>query len=90
VEEVEGEARFGPLRMLAASLGTCTVAVLASSAGAVGCPVDDLEIAVRWEYVEDPYRVGSYESVVRWPSLPPEKVERAARVAETCTVHRTL
>lgn len=89
IEEV-GEARFGPLHMLAASLATCTVAVLASWADVAGLSLDDLRVRLAWNYVEDPYRVETYRMEITWPSLPEERLGRARRVAEACTVHHTL
>lgn len=86
----EGGGHFGPMEMLAASLGTCTVAVLATWAANLELEAAELAVAVRWEYAEEPYRVGAYELEVRWPSLSPEREVRARRVAEACTVHRTL
>ena len=89
--EIEEEAdHFGPLHMLAGSLGTCIVAVLHSWGRAIGHASGEVEVAVRWAYAEDPYRVGSYRIEVRWPGLPEERLERARRVAESCTVHHTL
>lgn len=89
--EIEEEGgRFGPLEMLAASLATCTVAVLTSWGRNVGLDPEDLVVRLEWEYVEDPYRVGAYEMELRWPGLPEGRRERAGRVAEACTVHRTL
>jgi uncharacterized OsmC-like protein len=88
--EERGHAHFGPLHMLAASLATCTVAVFASWSEAAGLGLDDLRIRLRWDYVDGPYRVGAYRMEIIWPSLPPERRERAQRVAEACTVHHTL
>ncbi len=88
--EEEGGAHFGPLHMLAASLATCTVAVLASWSDAVGLPLQGLRIRLAWDYVESPYRVGEYRMAIEWPSLPEERLERARRVAEACTVHHTF
>ena len=81
---------FSPLHMLAASLATCTVAVLASWATQADLEMADLEIAIDWEYVDDPYRVGRYDMTVRWPSLPDARRTAAARVARHCTVEHTL
>ncbi len=89
VREGEG-GHFGPLPMLAASLGTCTLSVLLSWAENVGLDASDLEVVVRWEYVEDPYRVGSFDQEIRWPGLPEERWTAARRVADQCTVHHTL
>lgn len=88
--EEEGDARFGPLHMLAASLATCSLAVLWSWAEAAELDTGELIVAVRWEYLDDPYRVGAYALEVQWPQLPEDRRERARRVVETCTVHRTL
>jgi len=88
--EEEGDAHFSPLHMLAASLATCTVAALASWADAVGLELEGLELRLRWTYVEKPYRVGEYGMDITWPALPEERLDRARRVAEACTVHHTL
>lgn len=91
--EIESGApglHFSPLHMLAASLATCTLSVLLSWALEAGHDFDDLEIGLTWEYVDDPYRVGSYEMEVRWPSLPANRRDAALRVAQHCTVEHTL
>lgn len=88
--EETGEAHFGPLHMLAASLATCSLAVLWSWANAAELDADDLVVRLSWDYVEDPYRVGTYALEVVWPSLAESRFERARRVVETCTVHHTL
>lgn len=88
--EEEGDASFGPLHMLAASLATCSLAVLWSWAEAAELDLGELVVAVRWDYVEDPYRVGAFTLEVRWPELPGDRHGRARRVVETCTVHHTL
>lgn len=89
VREEEG-GHFGPLPMMAASLGTCTLSVLLSWAENADLDPSELEVVVRWEYVEDPYRVGSYEQEIRWPGLPEDRWTAARRVADQCTVHHTL
>lgn len=86
----EGEGRFGPLPMFAASLGACTYSVLLSWADNAGLDPAGLEVIVRWTYAEDPYRVGSIEQELRWPGLPEERETAARRVADQCTVHHTL
>jgi uncharacterized OsmC-like protein len=90
VESAEPGLEFSPLHMLAASLATCTVAVLASWAERSRIPWHDLAIELTWTYVEDPYRVGRYDMVVRWPGLPAERQAAALRVAQHCTVEHTL
>lgn len=89
--EIEEEGgHFGPLHMLAGSLGTCILAVLESWSRAAGLDAEGMEVGVRWGYEEDPYRVGSYRVEIRWPDLPEERLGRVRRVAESCTVHHTL
>lgn len=89
VREDEG-GRFGPLPMMAASLGTCTLSVLLSWAENADLDPSELKVVVRWEYVDDPYRVGSYEQEIRWPGLPEDRHAAARKVADQCTVHHTL
>lgn len=88
--EEPGDVHFGPLHMLAASLATCSVAVLWSWAEAAELETEGLVVRLGWDYVEDPYRVGRYDLAVVWPSLAEERRDRARRVVETCTVHHTL
>jgi uncharacterized OsmC-like protein len=90
IEAAAPELDFSPLHMLAASLATCTLSVLLSWAMQADLPMDDLEIGLSWEYLEDPYRVGSYDLTVDWPGLPDERRDAALRVAEHCTVSHTL
>ncbi len=90
IESATPGLHFSPLHMLAASLATCTVSVILSWAMQAGYPFEDLEVGLRWDYVENPYRVGSYDLNVRWPSLPAERRDTALRVAQHCTVEHTL
>jgi uncharacterized OsmC-like protein len=90
VESVDPHVHFSPLHMLAASLATCTVAVLVRWAQLTAVPFADLEIDLSWDYVDDPYRVGQYDMTVRWPSLPEPRRTAALHVAEHCTVEHTL
>lgn len=89
IEEVGG-AHFGPLQMLAASLGACVLSVLLTWAGTADLRSDGLAVTVSWEYAEDPYRVERFALGVEWPGLPEGRLAGAHRVAETCTVHHTL
>lgn len=90
VESAAPGVQFSPLHMLAASLATCTLSVLASWAMQAGIDFIELEIGTSWEYVEDPYRVGRFDLTIRWPGLPVDRREAALRVAERCTVESTL
>lgn len=90
VEAATPELHFSPLHMLAAALAGCTLSVLQGWGMQTELSIDDLEIGLGWEYLEDPYRVGSYDLAVHWPSLPDIRREAALRVAEHCTVEHTL
>lgn len=90
VEAREPGLAFSPLHMLAASLATCTLAVVAQWGMRADLEIEDLEIGTRWDYVEDPYRVGSFEVVLEWPSLPENRRNAALHVAGHCTVEHTL
>ncbi|HEX7117149.1 MAG TPA: OsmC family protein [Longimicrobiales bacterium] len=90
VESTDPAVVFSPLHMLAASLASCTAAVLAAWAGPAGLDPSDLEVGIAWDYVENPYRVGRYDVTVRWPSLPEDRRAAAQRVARHCTVEHTL
>ena len=87
---VEGE-NFGPLQMLAASLALCTVSVIHSYAETANLDLEGLAVELRWEYAEEPYRVGRYDMTLHLPeSLPTARHRPILRAAETCTVHHTL
>jgi uncharacterized OsmC-like protein len=81
---------FSPLHMLAASLAGCTLAVLHSWAMQGDLSTAGLEVALAWEYVENPFRVGRYDLTLHWPGLPEGRRAAARRVAEHCTVENTL
>ncbi|HEY1014867.1 MAG TPA: OsmC family protein [Herpetosiphonaceae bacterium] len=84
-------AGFGPLQMLATSLATCTGSVLASYAQTAKLEIDGAQIAVEWDYDQQPYRVGAFRMAILWPEAVPEPRRRALlRAAEHCTVHTTL
>lgn len=81
---------YSPFHMLASGLAFCTYSVLASWASNAKVESDDIMIEVRWEFAEDPHRVGSIRMSVQWPSLPPQREKAAERVAEMCAIHATL
>ena len=81
---------YSPFHMLASGLAFCTYSVLASWASNAKLESDDILIEVRWEFAEDPHRVGSIRMSVEWPSLPPQREKAAERVAEMCAIHATL
>ncbi|GAC1565094.1 MAG: hypothetical protein NVS2B7_39240 [Herpetosiphon sp.] len=82
---------FGPLQMLAASLAICTASVVLAYADTAHLSVDGFGIDLTWNYVDDPYRVGTYQMTLLIPAtVPPARHKALLRAAETCTVHNTL
>jgi uncharacterized OsmC-like protein len=81
---------FSPLHMLAASLATCTLAVLNGWAAAAGLETAGLQLAVAWDYDEEPRRVRAFRLDLTWPGLPAERRAAALRAAHHCTVEATL
>ena len=90
---IEAEAPdqlYSPFHMLASGLAFCTYSVLASWAANAKLDAGDVVIEVRWEFAEDPHRVGAMRMNIEWPSLPPQREKAAERVAELCAIHGTL
>ena len=90
VESANPLIHFSPLHMLAASLATCTMAVLLAWADTIKLSGAGMVIVLDWEYAEGPYRVGEYRMAIEWPALPENRRPVALRVAEQCTVDATL
>ena len=90
IEAVAGDQLYSPFHMLASGLAFCTYSVLASWASNAKLETADIAIEVRWDFVEDPHRVGTIDMKIDWPSLPPQRQSAASRVAELCAIHGTL
>ena len=90
IEAESPDQSYSPFHMMASGLASCVYSVLHSWGSNAGMPVDDLAIEVGWSFAEEPYRVGSYDVDLVWPSLPPERGAAASRAAHLCTVHQTL
>lgn len=90
VEASSADMQYSPFHMLASGLATCTFSVLHSWATHKKLAWEDLALDVRWTFADDPHRVNALEVTFTWPSLPPERVATASRVAALCTVHATL
>ena len=87
---IEGDD-FGPLPMLATSLALCTASVIYAYAETAQLDVDGFAVEVRWDYAENPYRVGRFDLTLHLPESVPAARHRAIlRAADTCTVHQTL
>lgn len=79
-----------PFHLLAASLASCTYAVLHSYGEHARIPMDGLAIDVAWELGGNPFRVTRVAMTLEWPALPPDRKEAARRAAAQCTIHHTL
>jgi len=90
IEAESADQLYSPFHMLASGLAFCTYSVLASWASNASLDPDDIVVEVKWEFAEDPHRVGSIRMAIDWPSLPPQREKAAARVAEMCAIHATL
>lgn len=90
IEAASPDISYSPFHMLASALATCTVSVLQSWATHKQLSPDDLSLEVQWRFADDPHRVSHLGIIFDWPSLPPDRVATAQRVAALCTVHATL
>jgi uncharacterized OsmC-like protein len=89
--EAESEDQlYSPFHMLGSGLAFCTYSVLASWASNAKLHSDDIVVEVRWQFVEEPHRLGNIEVAIKWPSLPPARSKAAERVAHMCAIHATL
>ena len=90
IEAPSADRFYSPFHMLASGLASCTFSVLLSWATHARLSAEDLAVEVRWEFAEDPHRVGRMAVSIAWPGLPEERRAAAQRAAATCAVHRTL
>ena len=88
--EIHGEP-FGPLQMLATSLALCTASTMHDYAVTAQFHLHEFAIDVRWDYAEQPYRIGHIQMAVEvGPDIPPSRQNALLRSAKHCTVHNTL
>ena len=90
IEAESADQLYSPFHMLASGLAFCTYSVLASWASNAKLDADDIIVEVRWDFAEDPHRVGTMKMAIEWPPLPPQREKAAERVAELCAIHATL
>jgi uncharacterized OsmC-like protein len=84
------EAHYSAMQMFGTSLALCTLSVLAAYAEQLQVGIDELSARIRWDYVEDPFRIGHIEIEVRWPEVPESRLRAVERAAAQCTIHNTL
>ena len=90
IEAPSADRQYSPFHMLASSLAYCTFSVLYSWATHANLSIDGMSIDVAWKFSEEPHRVNDLKLTFHWPSLPPNRLAAAKRVAAMCTVHETL
>ncbi len=90
IEAASADRQYSPFHMLASSLAYCTFSVLYSWATHANLSIDGMSIDVAWKFSEEPHRVNDLKLTFHWPSLPPNRLAAAKRVAAMCTVHETL
>ena len=90
IEAHSPDLTYSAFHMLASGLATCVLSVLHGWASNARLATDNLAVRVKWEFVENPHRVGRYEVTLHWPDLPPERTAAAQRVADHCGVHQTF
>lgn len=81
---------YSAMEMFATSMALCTYSMLVSYGEQIDAPMDNIGVRVRWDYVEDPFRIGAIDLAIDWPNLPPSRLEAAERAAAHCTIHNTL
>jgi len=90
---IEGESpeqSYSAFHMLGSALAYCTFSVLYSWASNSDLDGGDLQVRVRWEFADNPHRVGQIWMELLWPSLPENRRAAAQRAAGLCAVHATL
>ena len=90
VEASRPDEVYSPFHMMGSGLGVCTLAVVQSWAAAAKLDARGLAVEVRWSFVEDPHRIGSYDIRLHWPDLDPGRRAAAERVAAMCAVKNTF
>ncbi|HJR66674.1 MAG TPA: OsmC family protein [Gemmatimonadaceae bacterium] len=90
IEADRPDAQYSPFHMLASSLATCVLSVLASWAEHAKLDASGLALEVDWRFAEKPHRVGTIDVKIIWPQLPPERRTAAERAAHLCAIHNTL
>ena len=82
---------FSPTDLLAVSLGTCMVTVMAIYAERHGLPFAGTSFQLEKHMRADPRRVDAIPVTVRMPAaLTAEQREKLEHIALTCPVHRSL
>jgi uncharacterized OsmC-like protein len=91
IEDGGGDAGMTPVELFIGSLSTCVGYFVSRYCARHNIATDGLAIEVDWDYAEQPHRVGEIRLRLILPTDPTEEQQQALlRVAQGCTVHRSL
>jgi uncharacterized OsmC-like protein len=80
-----------PVELFVASLAACVGYFVARYCRRHAIAGEGLSVDADWSYAEQPHRVGSISIRLHLPDgFPVEHEERVRKVAEGCTVHRSI
>jgi putative redox protein len=84
-------SRFSPTDLVATSLGTCILTVMAIAAEADGIPFDSARFRVEKHMASDPRRIARLPMTIEMPAgLSAEQRQRLEKVGRHCPVHRSV
>ncbi|MFA5138154.1 MAG: OsmC family protein [Elusimicrobiota bacterium] len=82
---------FSPADLLAASLSSCILTIMAKMAERDGLELRGAELVIEKEMSADPRRVGSLKGAVRLPAgIPDASRRKLLNAVAACPVHRSL
>lgn len=80
-----------PVELFAGSLASCVAYYVGQYCRRHAVPHEGFSVTVDYDMAETPHRVGAFRLHLLFPEpVNPSERERLLRVAEGCTVHRTL
>lgn len=80
-----------PGELFVSSLGSCIGVYIEGFCKRGGIPYEGMEISVKWEKAENPYRISKIDVDVRMPEeIPEERKKAVLKVAGHCLIHNTL
>ena len=90
-EDGGSDAGMTPVELFIASLSTCVGYFVGRYCARHHIATDRLAIDVDWDYAEQPHRVGEIRLRLILPTdLTEEQQQALLKVAQGCTVHRSL
>ena len=90
VEDGGGDTAPTPTEIFLAGLAGCVAFYAERFLRRNGLTTEGLAVTCRYEWAENPHRIGGIDLDVEAPGLSDEKQAAFRRVIEHCTVHNTL